>query len=116
MPPLGPNFTAVRVGKDDNGTPAMFVDGVSTDGRKDMTIEISWGFAADVAARSESSQRQLTSDFDPAKGEAWTLRVTGIELPEVGAFVVLTGRATMADGSPPPPVIVWSQTFDVEAA
>ncbi len=114
MPPLGPNFTRVVVGDDGNGNQAIIVDGVSEEGRTDMTIDITWADAGAVAARRENAEHELVAGFDPGNAVDWTVPpVTGADLPAVGSFVVLTGRATMANGAEPP-FISWSQTLDVE--
>jgi hypothetical protein len=124
MPPIGPNFTRVAVGPDDHGTPAMFVNGKSDDPKAAKAIAITWAYAEDVAERagadslitlrSEATSHEMTADFDPNGGVDWTVTVTTGAFPDVGRFVLLTGRVTMAEGVDAPPVLFWAQTLKVE--
>lgn len=113
MPPLGPNFTRVAVGEDDHHTRKVFIDGQSEADRTNMEIVIEWSLVDAAAARSDAAPLGRLDRFDPNSGAAWTA-VSDKGLPEVGDFVLVTGRATMVNGAAPPPVIIWSQTLQVE--
>jgi hypothetical protein len=122
MGAIGPNFTRVAVGPDDNGTPAMFVNGKSDIAKAEKAIAITWVYAEDVAdgnepmtmtLRSEASSHRLAA-FDPNGAADWTVTVREGELPDVDRYVLLMGVATMPPGGGGPATIRWSQNFQVE--
>jgi hypothetical protein len=118
---LGPNFTRVAVGPDANDHPTLFINGKSSSGVK-PPVEISWVESAKLAnGDGEFRGMVLQAGAQPhavgkftSDGTDWTIRTTPDPLPEVGEWIVVSGRMPSKHAGAPP--FLWSTTLQVEKA
>ncbi len=120
----GPNFTRVAVepAAKVKGKKTLFINGESSPGVK-PPLEIAWVAAANVKRDGMFNgmvlvPRTKKHHFGPytqgVNGTDWSVEIANQTAPDVGDWIVLSGRLQSKDPSAPP--IVWSNTLRVERA